>query len=212
MGLFTKAITKQVSKSIAKGSERGATKQALKEKFAEEGKTELQAGNKAHREMAKESGKKTAIEKVDVKQDRDTSQFKAGSEKGGNKTLAVQARDLDSNKFTSMKRESDEGSTVRSVAERQKLRDAGEKMYKAGVKEEVKAIAKETAKGAALAAVVGGAAGKQIGEGIAERREAREKAAKEDKKDMNKGGMVKAYAKGGYVNCGASVPPAQKKK
>jgi hypothetical protein len=33
------------------------------------------------------------------------------------------------------------------------------------------------------------------------------------KKDMNKGGMVK-YAKGGMVkaNCGASVPPAQKRK
>ena len=29
---------------------------------------------------------------------------------------------------------------------------------------------------------------------------------------MKKGGMVKAYAKGGYVNCGASVPPAQKGK
>lgn len=31
------------------------------------------------------------------------------------------------------------------------------------------------------------------------------------KKDYAKGGMVK-YAKGGYVNCGASVPPAQKAK
>ena len=32
--------------------------------------------------------------------------------------------------------------------------------------------------------------------------------------DMNKGGMVKAYAKGGMIkaNCGASVPPAQKRK
>lgn len=38
------------------------------------------------------------------------------------------------------------------------------------------------------------------------------KEEKKDSKDMNKGGMVKAYAKGGYVNCGASVPPAQKKK
>ena len=38
------------------------------------------------------------------------------------------------------------------------------------------------------------------------------KEEKKESKDMNKGGMVKAYAKGGYVNCGASVPPAQKKK
>jgi hypothetical protein len=32
--------------------------------------------------------------------------------------------------------------------------------------------------------------------------------------DMNKGGMVKGYAKGGMImaNCGASVPPAQKAK
>ena len=37
---------------------------------------------------------------------------------------------------------------------------------------------------------------------------------KKESKDMNKGGSVTAYAKGGVVkaNCGASVPPAQKKK
>jgi hypothetical protein len=29
---------------------------------------------------------------------------------------------------------------------------------------------------------------------------------------MAKGGMAKGYAKGGMVNCGASVPPAQKSK
>ena len=38
------------------------------------------------------------------------------------------------------------------------------------------------------------------------------KEEKKDSKDMNKGGSVTAYAKGGYVNCGASVPPAQKRK
>jgi hypothetical protein len=42
--------------------------------------------------------------------------------------------------------------------------------------------------------------------------EGRKYNTKEEKKDMNKGGSVTAYAKGGYVNCGASVPPAQKKK
>lgn len=31
-----------------------------------------------------------------------------------------------------------------------------------------------------------------------------------EKKKMMKGGMAKKYAKGGYANCGASVPPAQK--
>jgi hypothetical protein len=156
--------------------------------------TELQATNKAHREMAKESGKKTAIEKVDVKQDRDTSKFKAADSKGGNKTLAVQARDLDSNKFVSMKRESDEGSTVRSVAERQKLREAGEKMFKAGVKEEVK----KTAKQAAGVAAVGALVGKELGENIKERREAKEK---DDNVEMAKGGMV--FNKG----IGASMKP-----
>lgn len=208
MGVLSKAV----AKTITKGTERGAAKVALKERFQEAGMSEMQAANKAHREMSKESGKKTAIEKVDVKQDRDTSKFKASDEKGGNKTLAVQARDLDSNKFVSMKRGTDEDSTVRSVAERQKLRSAGEKMYEAGVKEEVKKIAKV----AAATTAVGLAAGKEVGEGIAERREAKEKekaaAEKEKSKDMNRGGSVTAYAKGGYVNCGASVPPAQKRK
>ena len=201
------ALSKMVGKAVLTGTKRGAAKEALKEEFKDKGMTELQAANKAHREMAKDAGKKTAIEKVDVKQDRDTSKFKAADSKGGNKTLAVQARDLDSNKFVSMKRESDEDSTVRSVAERQKLREAGEKMFKAGVKEEVKKTAKQAA-GVAAAAVI---AGKEIGENIKERREAKEK---EDKKEMAKGGMVGKYAKGGMVkaNCGASVPPAQKAK
>jgi hypothetical protein len=195
------AISKFVSKAILKDTKRGAKKEALKEEFKEKGMTEAQASNKAHREMAKESGKKTALEKVDVKQDRDTSKFKSADSKGGNKTLSIQARDLDSNKFVSMKRKSDEKSTVRSVAERQKLREAGEKMFKAGVKEELK----DTAKKAAIAGVAGVPVGKEIGEGIVERREAREKKEKEEKMNMAKGGMVKA-------NCGASVPPAQKRK
>lgn len=177
------ALSKMVSKAILKDTKRGAAKEALKEEFIDKGMTELQATNKAHREMAKESGKKTAIEKVDVKQDRDTSKFKAADSKGGNKTLAVQARDLDRNKFVSMKRESDEGSTVRSVAERQKLREAGEKMFKAGVKEEVK----KTAKQAAGVAAVGALVGKELGENIKERREAKEK---DDNVEMAKGGMV----------------------
>jgi hypothetical protein len=188
------ALSKVVSKAILKDTKRGAAKEALKEEFIDKGMTELQATNKAHREMAKESGKKTAIEKVDVKQDRDTSKFKAADSKGGNKTLAVQARDLDSNKFVSMKRESDEGSTVRSVAERQKLREAGEKMFKAGVKEEVK----KTAKQAAGVAAVGALVGKELGENIKERREAKEK---DDNVEMAKGGMV--FNKG----IGASMKP-----
>lgn len=188
------ALSKMVSKAILKDTKRGAAKEALKEEFIDKGMTELQATNKAHREMAKESGKKTAIEKVDVKQDRDTSKFKAADSKGGNKTLAVQARDLDRNKFVSMKRESDEGSTVRSVAERQKLREAGEKMFKAGVKEEVK----KTAKQAAGVAAVGALVGKELGENIKERREAKEK---DDKTEMAKGGMVR------NKGIGASMKP-----
>jgi hypothetical protein len=195
-------LSKMVGKAILKDTKRGAAKEALKEEFIDKGMTELQATNKAHREMAKESGKKTAIEKVDVKQDRDTSKFKAADSKGGNKTLAVQARDLDSNKFVSMKRESDEGSTVRSVAERQKLREAGEKMYEAGVKEEVKNIAK----GSAVAAVVGGVVGKELAENANDRNEKKKK----EEEEMNKGGMVGKYAKGGMVvnkGIGASMKP-----
>lgn len=188
------AVSKFVSKMVLKDTKRGATKEALKEKFIDQGMSEVQATNKAHREMAKESGKKTALEKVDVKQDRDTSKFKAADSEGGNKTLAVQARDLDSNKFVSMKRESDEGSTVRSVAERQKLREAGEKMFKAGVKEEVK----KTAKQAAGVAAVGALVGKELGENIKERREAKEK---DDKTEMAKGGMVRNQG------IGASMKP-----
>ena len=53
--------------------------------------------------------------------------------------------------------------------------------------------------------------------GIKRKERIRSTQTKEDKKeskDMNKGGSVSAYAKGGMVkaNCGASVPPAQKKK
>jgi hypothetical protein len=191
------ALSKLVGKAILKDTKRGATKEALKKEFIDKGKTEAQASNLAHREMAKEAGKKSAIEKVDVKQDRDTSKFVPAGAKGGNKTLALQSRDTASGDFVSMKRESDKGSTVRSVAERQKLREAGEKMFKAGVKEEVK----KTAKQAAGVAGVSLLAGKEIGESIKERREAKEK----EEKKMNKGGMVKA-------NCGASVPPAQKAK
>jgi len=191
------ALSKLVGKAILKDTKRGATKEALKKEFIDKGKTEAQAYNLAHREMAKEAGKKSAIEKVDVKQDRDTSKFVPAGAKGGNKTLALQSRDTASGDFVSMKRESDKGSTVRSVAERQKLREAGEKMFKAGVKEEVK----KTAKQAAGVAGVSLLAGKEIGESIKERREAKEK----EEKKMNKGGMVKA-------NCGASMPPAQKAK
>jgi hypothetical protein len=41
-----------------------------------------------------------------------------------------------------------------------------------------------------------------------------EKKESKDSKEMNMGGMVKGYAKGGMImaNCGASVPPAQKSK
>jgi hypothetical protein len=177
------AVSKFVSKMVLKDTKRGAAKEALKEKFIDQGKTEAQATNLAHREMAKEAGKKSAIEKADVKQDRDTSKFKSADSKGGNKTLALQSRDTSSGQMVSMKRDSDKGSTVRSVAERQKLREAGEKMFKAGVKEEVK----KTAKQAAGVAAVGALVGKELGENIKERREAKEK---DDKKEMAKGGMV----------------------
>lgn len=190
-------LSKFVSKTILKDTKRGAKKEALKEEFKDKGKTEAQASNLAHRQMAKDAGKKSAVEKADVKQDRDTSKFKSADSKGGNKTLALQSRDTSSGQMVSMKRKSDEKSTVRSVAERQKLREAGEKMFEAGVKKELKKLGKLAA-GVSATSIL---AGKEIGEGIRERREAKE----EDKKEYNKGGMVKA-------NCGASVAPAQKAK
>ena len=35
--------------------------------------------------------------------------------------------------------------------------------------------------------------------------------SQKSKAGMSKGGMVKGYNKGGYANCGASMPPSKKR-
>jgi hypothetical protein len=161
MGLASQLV-KMYKKSKASKTERGAEKTRMKEEYEREGRSETAAANKANYDIRKSEGKTSALEKAEVKQERNTSKFISGKEKGGNKTLAVQARDTGegggrAGQMLSMKRLSDEGSTVRSVAERQKLRSSGEKMYESGLKEAAKKDAKK-----AGAVVAGGAAGATI--------------------------------------------------
>jgi hypothetical protein len=136
---------------------RGAEKDRLKKEYERQGMSETQAANKANYDVRKGEGKTASLEKAEVKQDRNTSKFISGREKGGNKTLAVQARSTGegggrAGQMLSMKRASDT-TNVRSVAERQKLRSSGEKMYSSGLKEAAKSDAKK-----AGAAIAGGAA------------------------------------------------------
>lgn len=161
MGIVSQAV-KAYSKAKASKTARGAEKTRLKEEYERQGRSETAAANKANYDVRKGEGKSFAIEKADVKQDRDTSKFKSGRESGGNKTLAVQARDTGvgggrAGQMIGMKRPSDEGSTVRSVAERQKLRSAGERMYESGLtaaaKKDLKRAGAVVAGGAAAASV-----------------------------------------------------------
>jgi hypothetical protein len=170
----------------AKKTARGEEKERLKKEYERQGMSETQASNKANYEIRKGEGKTAALEKAEVKQDRDTSRFISGKEKGGSKTLAVQARDTGegggrAGQMLSIKRPSDETSAVRSVAERQKLRSSGEKMYSAGLKE----AAKSDVKKAAVAGAVGTAAAVGAGAGSSKQAEGKKaptetKASKED--------------------------------
>ena len=162
---LVKGITKAYKTLKARKTARGEEKDRLKKEYERQGMSETQATNKANYEIRKGEGKSAALEKAEVKQDRDTSKFISGKEKGGNKTLAVQARDTGegggrAGQMLSMKRATDT-TNVRSVAERQKLRSAGEKMYSAGLKEAVKSDAKKAGVVGALA--VGSAAASKAG-------------------------------------------------
>ena len=179
MGIVSQAV-KAYRKSKASKTARGAEKTRLKEEYERQGRSETQAANKANYDIRKAEGKTAALEKAEVKQDRDTSKFISGRQKGGNKTLAVQARDTGegggrAGQMLSMKRPSDEGSTVRSVAERQKLRSAGERMYESGLT----AAAKKDLKKAG--AVVAGGAAAASASSMGSSKEEGKKAAAETK-------------------------------
>jgi hypothetical protein len=248
-------------RSVARGSERGATKQALKDQYMEAGMTEVQATNRANYDFNKAAGKPTSLEKMEVKQDRDTSSFVSPRDQGGSETLQLARRDTTTGRKVATNSPYD--TAVRSVAKRQDSRAKGEAMYEAGLNEELgrRGIT------AATVATAAGAAAKKVSDDNEKSKESSKESKKEksssdertnkedfpvykkgtesadtfqkafkeakkdgkdsfsfegrkyntkeekkDSKDMNKGGMVKGYAKGGYVNCGASVPPAQKKK
>jgi len=250
-------------RSVARGSERGATKQALKDQYMREGMTEVQATNRANYDFNKAAGKPTSLEKMEVKQDRDTSAFVSPRDAGGSETLQLARRDTTTGRKVTTSSPYD--TAVRSVAKRQDSRAKGETMYRAGLNEELgrRGIA------AATVATAAGAAAKMASDDNEKSKESPKESKKEkssadervnkedfpvykkgtesadtfqkafkeakkegkdsfsfegrkyntkeekkDSKDMNKGGMVKGYAKGGMVmaNCGASVPPAQKSK
>jgi hypothetical protein len=169
MGIVSQAV-KAYKKAKASKTARGAEKTRMKEEYEREGRSETAAANKANYDMRKAEGKSAALEKADVKQERNTSKFISGREKGGNKTLAVQARDTGegggrAGQMISMKRPSDEASTVRSVAERQKLRSSGERMYEAGLTAAAKKDLKRVgAAGAAGSAAIAASAGSSKGE------------------------------------------------
>lgn len=250
-------------RSVARGSERGAAKQALKDRYMEAGMTEVQATNRANYETAKAAGKPTALEKMEVKQARGTSEFVSPRDAGGSETLQLARRDTTTGRKVATNNPND--TAVRSVARRQESNAKGETMYRAGLNEELgrRGIT------AATVAAAGGAAAKKVSDDKEKSKESSKQTAAKDKpsdertnkedfpvykkgtdsadtfqkafkeakkegkdsfsfegrkyntkedkkesKDMNKGGSVTAYAKGGMVkaNCGASVPPAQKKK
>lgn len=136
-------LAKKFGSSLAKKTSRGEAKEALKARFKRDGLSDTEATNKANLEIRKAEGKETALRKTETKQDRDSGRFKAAGEKGGTKTLSLEATDTKSGQRVSIKRPTDKASTVRATAERQKLRSAGEKMYESGLKDAAKTRAKK---------------------------------------------------------------------
>jgi hypothetical protein len=152
MSLFS-VLSKKFGSSLAKKTSRGEAKEALKARFKRDGLSDTEATNKANLEIRKAEGKGTALRKTETKQDRDSGRFKGAGEKGGTKTLSLEATDTKSGQRVSIKRPTDKASTVRATAERQKLRSAGEKMYESGLKDAAKTRAKKVAAVAGAAGV-----------------------------------------------------------
>lgn len=233
MGIVS-AIAKKFGSSLAKKTSRGAEKEALKKEFKRQGMSETEATNKAHLEVRKAEEKNTAMRKTEVKQDSKDSKFISAGTKGGNKTLAVEKRNLNTGQMMSIKKDTDKTSPTRSTEARQRIRNVSEKMYEAGLKDAAKTRAKK-------AAVVGYGIG-AVGAGISdinrdERTESatafrdafkKAKSAGKDtfsfegrtykvedgpaQKMMGGGYATKKFNKGGYSNCGASMKPQQKAK
>jgi len=149
------ALAKKFGAGLAKKTSRGEAKEALKARFKKEGLTDTEATNKANLEIRKAEGKETAMRKTEVGQDTKTSKFKAADEKGSNKTLAVEKRNLKTGQMMSIKKPTDKTSPTRSTENRQRIRSVSEKMYKAGLKDAATSRAKKAAGVASATAVAG---------------------------------------------------------
>lgn len=142
MGLMN-VLAKKFGSSLAKKTTRGEAKEALKAKFKKDGLSDTEAANRANLEIRKAEGKETAMRKTDVKQDSKTSKFVPSSEKEGNKTLAVEKRNIKTGQMMSIKKPTDKKSPTRSTEDRQRIRSVSEKIYEAGLKDAVKTRAKK---------------------------------------------------------------------
>jgi hypothetical protein len=161
------AIAKKFGSSLAKKTSRGAEKEALKKEFKKQGMSETEATNKAHLEVRKAEDKDTAMRKTEVKQDSKDSKFISAGTKGGNKTLALEKRDLKTGQMMSIKSDTDKTSPTRSTEKRQRIRTVSEKMYEAGLKDAAKTRAKKAAAvGVGIGAVGASTAGSNKDEKI----------------------------------------------
>jgi hypothetical protein len=152
MSLFS-VLSKKFGSSLAKKTSRGEAKEALKTQFKRDGLSDTEATNKANLEIRKAEGKETAMRKTEVGQDTKTSKFKTADEKGSNKTLAVEKRNLKTGQLMSIKRPTDKASPTRSTENRQRIRSVSEKMYESGLKDAAKTRAKKVAAVAGAAGV-----------------------------------------------------------
>lgn len=156
MGLGT-ILAKKFGSSLAKKTTRGEAKEALKARFKRDGLTDTEATNKANLEIRKAEGKETAMRKTEVGQDTKTSKFKSAGEKGSNKTLAVEKRNLKTGQMMSIKKPTDKASPTRSTENRQRIRSVSEKMYTAGLKDAANTRVKKAAGAAGVGVGIGGA-------------------------------------------------------
>jgi hypothetical protein len=128
-----RSIEKSYAKQVASRSERGAFLNELKDAYERQGLTEDKATNKAHFELSKIEDKENILQKTNTKQGKNRGEFVSENNRGGNETLSLEMKDQ-KGKFVSMKTASDERSTLRSSANRERLRRAGEAMYEGGIR------------------------------------------------------------------------------
>jgi hypothetical protein len=166
MGIVN-VIAKKFGSNLAKKTARGAEKEALKKEFKEQGISEIEATNKAHLEVRKAEGKDTAMRKTEVKQNSKNSKFISEDTEGGNKTLALEKRNVKTGQMVSIKSDTDKTSPTRSTEKRQRIRTVSEKMYEAGLKDAAMTRAKKAAAvGVGIGAVGASTAGSNKDEKI----------------------------------------------